>query len=241
MPNLREASTDAHRATVESSVADIAAFLQDALGQKLVAFMVGVDNPKTIGRWANEKSGAPQNPEVERKLRDAYQIFRLLLAKESPHTVRAWFVGLNPRHAGRRQSILGGRLIGNLPHRASAGGHLAHWARSGSTLCEQGGQLLRTLQARDRKSVRQPHGGLWSPLLRHRPRRMFRRDVGAISSRSRPFQGNRERVGGDGHHECGGYPSGLATTPDGGASGNPCRGPKRKVSGRSQVPRSRER
>jgi hypothetical protein len=97
MPNLREASTDAHRATVESSVADIAAFLQDALGQKLVAFMVGVEDPKTIGRWASEKSRAPQDPEVERKLRDAYQVFRLLLAKESPYTVRAWFVGLNPQ------------------------------------------------------------------------------------------------------------------------------------------------
>lgn len=97
MPNVREASTAAHRTTVESSVADIAAFLQDALGQKLVAFMVGVDDPKTIGRWASEKSRAPQDAEVERKLRDAYQIFRLLLAKESPHTVRAWFVGLNPQ------------------------------------------------------------------------------------------------------------------------------------------------
>lgn len=96
MANVREAATDAHRATVESSVADIAAFLQDALGQKLVAFMVGVDDPKTIGRWAGEKS-APQDPEVERRLRDAFQIFRLLLAKESPYTVRAWFVGLNPQ------------------------------------------------------------------------------------------------------------------------------------------------
>lgn len=96
MANVREAATDAHRTTVESSVADIAAFLQDALGQKLVAFMVGVDDPKTIGRWASAKS-APQDPEVERRLRDAYQIFRLLLAKESPYTVRAWFVGLNPQ------------------------------------------------------------------------------------------------------------------------------------------------
>lgn len=96
MANVREAATDAHRATVESSVADIAAFLQDAFGQKLVAFMVGVDDPKTIGRWASKRS-APQDSEVERRLRDAFQIFRLLLAKESPYTVRAWFVGLNPQ------------------------------------------------------------------------------------------------------------------------------------------------
>lgn len=96
MTTLREASAEAHRTTVESSVADIAAFMQDAVGQKLVAFMVGVDDPKTIGKWAGEKR-LPQDPDAERKLRDAYQIFRLLMTQESPHTVRAWFVGLNPQ------------------------------------------------------------------------------------------------------------------------------------------------
>ena len=96
MPGLREASTEAHRTTVESSVADIAAFLQDALGQKLVAHMVGIEDPKTIGRWASEKR-LPQDPRAEAKLRGAYQVFRLLLTQESPYTVRAWFVGLNPQ------------------------------------------------------------------------------------------------------------------------------------------------
>jgi hypothetical protein len=93
---VHDPSTETHRTTVESSIADIAAFLQDALGQRLVAFMVGVDDPKTVGRWASEKR-LPRDLEVERKLRDAYQIFRLLLTKESPYTVRAWFVGLNPQ------------------------------------------------------------------------------------------------------------------------------------------------
>jgi hypothetical protein len=96
MSKVRDASTVAHRKTVESSVADIAAFLQDAMGQKLVAFMVGVEDPKTIGRWAAEKR-LPQDPAAEQKLRAAYQVFRLLATQESPHTVRAWFVGLNPQ------------------------------------------------------------------------------------------------------------------------------------------------
>ena len=89
------AAAEAHRTTVESSVADIAAFLQDAVGQKLVAFMVGVEDPKTVGRWAGGR--VPQDVDVERRLRDAHQVFRLLLTKESPYTVRAWFVGLNPQ------------------------------------------------------------------------------------------------------------------------------------------------
>lgn len=57
--------------------------------------MVGVEDPKTVGRWAQGQM--PRDPEVERRLRDAHQIFRLLLEKESPYTVRAWFVGLNPQ------------------------------------------------------------------------------------------------------------------------------------------------
>jgi hypothetical protein len=60
------------------------------------AFMVGVEDPKTVGRWASERR-LPKDLEVERRLRDAHQIFRLLLTKESPYTVRAWFVGLNPQ------------------------------------------------------------------------------------------------------------------------------------------------
>lgn len=96
MTKLQSSATEAHRETVEASVADVAAFLQDALGQKLVAYMAGVDDPKTIGRWASEKR-RPQDLEAERKLRDTYQVFKLLLTKESPYTVRAWFVGLNPQ------------------------------------------------------------------------------------------------------------------------------------------------
>jgi hypothetical protein len=96
MTKLRDPSTDTHRTAVASSIADIAAFLQDALGQKLVAFMVEVEDPKTVGRWASGKR-LPQDLDVERRLRDAHQIFRLLLTKESPYTVRAWFVGLNPQ------------------------------------------------------------------------------------------------------------------------------------------------
>jgi hypothetical protein len=97
MTQLRDtAATEAHRTTVESSVADIAAFLQEALGQKLVAYMVGVEDPKTVGRWAAEKR-LPQDPAAERRLRAAYQTFQLLATQESPHTVRAWFVGLNPQ------------------------------------------------------------------------------------------------------------------------------------------------
>ena len=95
MPKLRDASVEAHRTTVESSMADVAAFLQDALGQKLVAYMANISDPKAVGRWASGERKT--RPETERRLRDAQYIFRLLVTKESPYTVRAWFVGLNPQ------------------------------------------------------------------------------------------------------------------------------------------------
>jgi len=95
LSKLRDASAEAHRTTVESSPADIAAFLQDLLGQKLVALMVGVADHKTVGRWASDKRG-PRG-EHEERLRAIYQIVQLLVTEESPYTVRAWFVGLNPQ------------------------------------------------------------------------------------------------------------------------------------------------
>jgi hypothetical protein len=92
---LRDASTEAHRTTVESSIQEVTAFLQDVLGQKLVAHMAGVSDPKTVGRWA--KGERTPRADAEHRLRESYRIFQLLLTKESPHTVRAWFVGLNPQ------------------------------------------------------------------------------------------------------------------------------------------------
>jgi hypothetical protein len=71
------------------------AFLQDELGQKLVAHMAGVSDPKTVCRWA--KGERMPRADSEHRLRESYRIFQLLLTKESPHTVRAWFVGLNPQ------------------------------------------------------------------------------------------------------------------------------------------------
>ncbi len=95
MPKLRSAPQEAHRKSVESSIADVVGYLQEVLGQKLVAHIAGVTDPRTVARWAAGER-APRG-EHEQRLRCAYQTFLLLLAEESPHTVRAWFLGLNPQ------------------------------------------------------------------------------------------------------------------------------------------------
>lgn len=84
----------AHRQTVESTPADVARFLQDALGQKLVAYIANVSGPRTVAHWvAGDRS---PGTESEARLRAAFYIFRLLGETESSHIVRAWFAGMNP-------------------------------------------------------------------------------------------------------------------------------------------------
>jgi hypothetical protein len=95
MPKLRSAPQEAHRKAVESNIADVVGYLQEVLGQKLVAYIAGVADPRTVARWAAGER-APR-AEHEQRLRCSYQTFQLLLAEESPHTVRAWFLGLNPQ------------------------------------------------------------------------------------------------------------------------------------------------
>jgi len=91
----RTSPVDAHQKAVVFEVKDIARYLQETLGQKLVAFMAGVADPKRVGRWA-QGTQAPRE-DAERKLRAAFQIFHLLLAEDSVHVVRAWFIGMNPQ------------------------------------------------------------------------------------------------------------------------------------------------
>ncbi len=91
----RTSPVDAHQKAVVFEVKDIARYLQETLGQKLVAFMTGVADPKRVGRWA-QGSQAPRE-DAERRLRAAFQIFHLLLAEDSAHVVRAWFIGMNPQ------------------------------------------------------------------------------------------------------------------------------------------------
>lgn len=95
MPAVRERAGEAYRRTVETEIESIARFLEEALGRNLVAYICGVSDSKAVGRWA--KGERSPRRDAEERLRAAYQIFQLLQEEESPHTVRAWFIGLNPQ------------------------------------------------------------------------------------------------------------------------------------------------
>jgi hypothetical protein len=90
-------STVAHRNASTASVRDVAALLQEVLSRRLTAYLAGVRDAKTVTRWATGEVTEVRDIETERRLRTAYEITQLLLTEESPQTVRAWFIGLNPQ------------------------------------------------------------------------------------------------------------------------------------------------
>jgi hypothetical protein len=83
-----------HRLAVSEEIATVAQSLQETLGQKLVAFAVGIKDPKAIGKYAG---GRQPRADTEARLRDLYRVTRLLLSEETPATARAWMIGANPQ------------------------------------------------------------------------------------------------------------------------------------------------
>lgn len=94
MTSQVDASVRAHAQAVQDSAAEIAAFLRDHLGVQLTALLTDAD-VRTVNRWAADE-GSPRET-AEKRLRAAYQVFRLLEGFEASATIRAWFMGMNPQ------------------------------------------------------------------------------------------------------------------------------------------------
>jgi hypothetical protein len=78
------------------SIGDIAAYLQEAVGQRVAAAMAGLADAKQIGRYARQ--GGPQpHGETERRLREGYKVVRMLIEAHDDKTARAWLFGTNTR------------------------------------------------------------------------------------------------------------------------------------------------
>lgn len=91
----RTGDDEAHRETVTETFDAIVTFLVELLGQSLVAYIADVSKT-TVGRWASG-SVTNINPISEKRIRTTYHIARLLLSHDANHTVRAWFIGMNPQ------------------------------------------------------------------------------------------------------------------------------------------------
>lgn len=94
MASRIDGAVRAHVQSVQDPLAEIVDFLRDHLGTALVALMTDVD-ARTVNRWANGE--ATPRDAAERRVRAAYQVFRLLEPHEASPTIRAWFIGMNPQ------------------------------------------------------------------------------------------------------------------------------------------------
>jgi hypothetical protein len=68
--------------------------LQEVLGQRLVAYAVGLKSPRLVGRWA-DGDGEPR-AEADARLRELYQVVVILKTQYGPETIRAFVMGANP-------------------------------------------------------------------------------------------------------------------------------------------------
>jgi hypothetical protein len=94
---LARASADSfatiHREAVAHRVPEIAGYLQQHLGQHVTAYLAGLNDPKMVGRWIQERSAPRELSEF--RLREGYVAARMLVAAYGDKTARAWFFGTN--------------------------------------------------------------------------------------------------------------------------------------------------
>ncbi|WP_329351839.1 XRE family transcriptional regulator [Streptomyces sp. NBC_01261] len=84
----------AHEVAMKTAIGEVARALQDAFGQKLTAFIAGVADPKTVGRWSRGRSMPRQ--EAAARLRHAFHVREILKDQVNEETMCAWFIGMNP-------------------------------------------------------------------------------------------------------------------------------------------------
>ncbi|MCI0549172.1 MAG: XRE family transcriptional regulator [Candidatus Rokubacteria bacterium] len=83
------------REAAVTDIAKIAAFLQDALGQKVTAYLGGLRDAKVVGRWV--RGQVDPRDTVKMRLRSGYQAARMIVAAYGTETAKAWFFGSNTR------------------------------------------------------------------------------------------------------------------------------------------------
>jgi hypothetical protein len=77
-------------------VGEVAAYLQEQLGQRMAAFMAGLSDAKQIGRYTRDGGPEPREA-VAQRLRHGYKIVRMISESYDAKTTRAWMFGTNTR------------------------------------------------------------------------------------------------------------------------------------------------
>lgn len=96
MPVLTEQrASEVEREAMLQPVGELAAYLQQTLGQRMAAHLAGLDHAKQIGRYVRGEA----NPRelVARRILEGYKIVRMLVDAYDGTTAKAWLFGTNTR------------------------------------------------------------------------------------------------------------------------------------------------
>ncbi|HEV7508423.1 MAG TPA: hypothetical protein VGS07_26310 [Thermoanaerobaculia bacterium] len=97
--SVGEGTSQIERQAVTSDISQVASYLQQHLGQKVTAYLSGINDSKLVGQWA---AGRVQpRPAPTHRLRTAYQAARYLVDAYDNETAQAWFFGTNSKLGGR--------------------------------------------------------------------------------------------------------------------------------------------
>lgn len=97
MPQAHATTTARRRGQAQrqpAATGEVARYLQEHLGQRLTAFLSGVKDPKTVGRWIAGRVEPPFAREI--RLRSAYDAAHLIIDQIGEESARAWFLGTSP-------------------------------------------------------------------------------------------------------------------------------------------------
>ena len=90
-----EVSADAARLPIHQ----IASYLQEHLGQRMTAYVSGIRDTKMVSHWIARRN-VPRD-QAQLRLREAYQVARLLVDAYGDETAKAWFTGSNAKLGDR--------------------------------------------------------------------------------------------------------------------------------------------
>jgi hypothetical protein len=83
---------------------EIATYLRENLGQRLTAYISGVNDPKMVSHWIAGRNKPRDQPQM--RLRESYQAARLLISVYGAETAKAWFAGSNAALADQAPSFV---------------------------------------------------------------------------------------------------------------------------------------
>ncbi|MBF4636262.1 hypothetical protein ITJ38_17765 [Agreia pratensis] len=86
--------TNAHSKSIGDEIDDILATLVRVLGKQAIADITK-KSVRTVQRWIDSKPASIGDTD-QKVLRDTFMIYTLLSEADGDHTVRAWFLGMNP-------------------------------------------------------------------------------------------------------------------------------------------------